>query len=410
MKKMNNHVAKNTMGRHGNMGCDAAAPPFGSQVGPILLLTGIFSLNFISRIILSPLMPTIEGDLRIDHSQAGGLFLLTSLGYFAALLCAGFLSSRITHRKTILLSAAAVGITLLAVSFSEGLLGMRLGFLFLGVATGFYLPSGIATLTTSIRPSDWGKGLAIHELAPNLSFVAAPLVCESLLPWVGWRGILAILGGSSLLAGAAFAFFGRGGNFPGETPNFASFKTFLVEPAFWIMAILFTLAISGSMGIFAMLPLYLVVEQGMDRNWANTLVALSRISGLGMGFVAGWATDRFGPRGILSIIFLLTGISTILLGAAPKAWIVFLVFLQPMIAVSFFPPGFVALSAIGPPGSRNVAVSLTIPVAFLFGGGLIPAAIGVMGDYGDFGLGIALVGALIATGFILSLRLKLPQK
>ncbi|MBN1840690.1 MAG: MFS transporter [Deltaproteobacteria bacterium] len=406
---MNNQVAKSTKGRRGNNGCDGAAPLFRSQAGPILLLTGIFSLNFMARIILSPLMPTIEGDLQVDHSQAGGLFLLTSLGYFVALLGAGFLSSRITHRRTILLSSAAVGITLLAVSFSNGLLGMRLGFLFLGVASGFYLPSGIATLTTSIRPADWGKGLGIHELAPNFSFVAAPLVCECLLPWVGWRGILALLGGASILAGAAFAFFGRGGDFPGEAPNFTSFKTFLVEPAFWIMAILFSLAISGSMGIFAMLPLYLVVEQGIDRNWANTLVALSRISGLGMGFVAGWATDRFGPRGILSVIFLLTGVSTILLGTAPKSWIVFLVFLQPMLAVTFFPPGFVALSAIGPPGARNVAVSLTIPLAFLFGGGVIPAAIGVMGDYGSFALGIALVGGVIAMGFILSLRLKLPQ-
>jgi NNP family nitrate/nitrite transporter-like MFS transporter len=148
----------------------------------------------------------------------------------------------------------------------------------------------------------------------------------------------------------------------------------------------------------------------MDQYSANILVAISRISGLGMAFVAGWATDRFGAKRIMAAVFLLTGTMTVLLGLAKGYWIVITVFLQPMLAVCFFPAGFAALSCIGPSNSRNVAVSLAIPLAFLIGAGGIPTGIGIMGDLANFALGFGLVGGLILVGFILSLTLKLPKE
>jgi NNP family nitrate/nitrite transporter-like MFS transporter len=378
------------------------------QTGPVFLLTGIFFLNFMSRIILSPLMPTMESQVGISHTEAGSLFLLTSAGYFLSLLGAGFVSSRLMHRRTIVISAVGVGVTLLTISRVDGFWGIAIGFLALGIAAGLYLPSGIATLTALIRPRDWGKGLGIHELAPNLGFVAAPLVAEGLLARCSWRGVLALVGLASLLAAGAFALFGKGGDFAGEAPSYRSLRQIVGKPPFWIMMALFSLAISGSMGVYAMLPLYLVAERGVDRDWSNTLVALSRLSGLGMGFAAGWMTDRMGPHRIMAAVFLLTGLSTILLGIVPGAWVFVIVFVQPMLAVCFFPAGFAALSSVGPTNSRNLAVSLTVPVAFLIGGGIIPAAIGYMGDSGSFGLGIALAGAMILVGFGLSLALRLP--
>jgi NNP family nitrate/nitrite transporter-like MFS transporter len=158
-----------------------------------------------------------------------------------------------------------------------------------------------------------------------------------------------------------------------------------------------------------MLPLYLVTERGIDRNWANTLIALSRISGLGMAFVAGWVTDRLGALRTLGSVFLITGITTVLLGILPDSLIVLMVFLQPIVAVCFFPPGFAALSSIGPPRNRNLAISFTIPVAFVLGGGAIPTGIGMMGDAGSFALGISLVGGLILTGVILSRYLRFDR-
>jgi NNP family nitrate/nitrite transporter-like MFS transporter len=172
------------------------------------------------------------------------------------------------------------------------------------------------------------------------------------------------------------------------------------------MMVLFSLGICATLGIYTMLPLFLVAQHGLERNWANTLVALSRISGMFMAFLAGWTTDRIGPRLTMSGVFLVAGSATVLLGALTGSWLVVMVFLQPVMAVCFFPPGFAALSAIGPASTRNVAVSLTVPVAFLIGGGAIPMGIGMMGDTGLFALGVSCAGGLILSGAVLALFYK----
>ena len=380
---------------------------FRSQLIPLFLIASIFLLNFTSRIILAPLLPTIETNLKLSHGDAGSLFFFLSIGYFISLLASGHISSRINHKKTITASAIAVGAALSAISFSNSLLTLRCCVFLLGISAGTYLPSGITTITSLVNSKDWGKAVAIHELAPNLSFILAPLLVEMLLHWFFWRHILFMIGTVSVIAGILFARFAKGGNFFGEAPNFSAIKTIIKTSDFWILIFLFSLAITSTLGIYNMLPLYLVVEHGVSQEWANSLVGISRISTLGMAFLAGWATDRLGPKTIMLSVFFVTGILTFLLGIASTYWVIIVVFLQPVLAVCFYPAGFSALSSISTPENRNVAISLTIPVAFVLGGGVVPALIGFMADLGYFSWGISLSGLLIVTGFFLSFFLHL---
>jgi NNP family nitrate/nitrite transporter-like MFS transporter len=182
------------------------------------------------------------------------------------------------------------------------------------------------------------------------------------------------------------------------------------QKSFLIMLILFCAGIGSFLGIYTMLPLYLVTEQGMGREMANTLVAISRIPGLGLVFLAGWATDRIGPKRTLVWIYTLAGILTVGLGFAEGFWTSVFVFVQPMIAVCFPPAALVALSLIGTHETRNIAVSITIPFAFLIGGGMLPILIGILGDAGAFGMGIGVVGGLIILASILPRYLIFPRR
>ncbi len=379
---------------------------FRSQVGSLLFLVLIFILNFLSRIILSPLMPTIETDLKIGHEEAGSLFFLISLGYCIMLLGSGFISSRLTHRRTIVLSSVAVGGALLMVGLSSHLWGIRFGLLLVGMAAGLYIPSGIATITRLVSVRDWGKAMGIHELAPNLSFIVAPFIAEALLRAYSWQGVLIVLGIASMVAAVIFAFLGKGGDFPGEAPNARVVRSILAESSFWIMIFLFALGIGGTLGVYSMIPLYLVSERGMDRTWVNTLLGLSRISMVGGGLFAGWVTDRIGVKQTLKAVFLLTGLATVMLGMASESWILIIIFIQPLLATGFFPAGFAALPRMGSPSFKNVAVSFTIPFGFLLGAGAIPAGIGFIGEIGSFSLGFTILGALFFGGFILVRYLK----
>ena len=384
--------------------------PFSSSLGPLLSLTGIFFLNFLSRIALSPLLPTIEKDLGVGHGEAGSFFLLISLGYFAMLLASSIVASQLNHRKTILLSSVLVGCALLFVSMSQDLWGIRLGFVLLGMAAGLYLPSGIATLTALVRSQDLGKAIAVHELAPNLSYTVAPLLVETLLRWGSWRDVLMCLGFASMFSGLVFGFWGKGGTFRGETPNTKTLSSFLFTPSFWFMALMFGLGIGGAMGIYSMIPLYLVAERGMERSSANALVALSRIPTLGIAFLSGWITDRIGPKRTLKVTFVGVGVMTCLLGLTSGSWLSLIVFLQPVVATAFFPPGFTLLSKMSSVGTRSLVTSLTVAVGFLLGGGVIPGGLGVMGEVSSFQLGFVMAGVLFASGALLIPRLRLVEE
>ncbi len=375
------------------------------QLSIPLSLAAIFYFNFLSRIVLGPLMPPIEEDLGFRHAEAGSIFFSISFGYCVTLLGSGFLSKRLTHKQIIVASALAVGLSLIAVAGSRTLTEMHLALLCLGMSAGLYLPSGMAALTEAVQVKNWGKAIAIHELAPNLGFVSAPLIAEFMLSFCSWRDCLSRLGMASLAAGIAFAIFSKGGKFRGESPSFKNLRIILSESHFWFMTALFGLAIGSSMGIFKMLPLYLVAEKGLERGWANTLISLSRISSLFTAVVAGWVADRLGTRKTLTGVAFFSGAATALIGLASDFWLVPVIFLQPALIVCFFPVGFAVLSRLSPPPLRNVTISLTILFAYLVGAGVVPAGIGLAGEYGSFSpaillLGIAIMGSVFFIRFL----------
>jgi len=379
---------------------------FFNQIGPLLILTSIFFINFICRIISAPLIPRIETDLNLTHADAGALFFMISLGYFITLIGSGFVSSRLNHKRTIIISNTAIGFALIGIAFCAGPWSMRLGLFALGMATGLYLPSGIATLMSIIPFRHWGKALAIHEMAPNLGFVAAPLICEAVLVWFSWRTVFLLIGFVALIMSPVFLRYSRGGEFKGEAPSLESFRQLYGNLSFWVMVLLFSLGIIATLGIYTMLPLYLVTDHAIDRNLANTLIALSRITSVIMAFVGGWASDRIGPRQTLRIVLLVTGLMTLFLGIASRSIILYIVFLQPLVAVCFFPAGFAAMSLIVSTRLRSIAISFIIPLAIVIGAGLAPVFIGWIGDMGNFATAIAICGGLITAGSIFTGLLK----
>jgi NNP family nitrate/nitrite transporter-like MFS transporter len=275
------------------------------------------------------------------------------------------------------------------------------------MGAGLYIPSAISTITALVRQENWGKALAIHELAPNLGLITAPILAEMFIVWFSWHSLLFALGVASLALGAIYARLGRGGDFHGQAPKPEIIKSLLRQRSFWIMMAFFSLGVGGSMGAYNMMTLYMVNEGGLDRGLANTILAVSRVSGLFAAFISGWVADRYGVKRALTAIFLFSGLATILLGFTGGSWLVVMVFLQAALSAAFFPAGLVALSGVGRPTERNVVVSLAIPMSFIIGGGIFPTGIGYLGEVHSFSAGFILAGLIILSGAVLVRFLKL---
>jgi NNP family nitrate/nitrite transporter-like MFS transporter len=384
--------------------------PLKAMIGSIIFLTLLFFLSFISRFIFSPLMPFIVHDLNLTSSQAGSIFLIGSVGVLMGSLVSGFVSSRINHKGTIVLAMFVVALALLTCTFLASLWAIRVSMLALGIAAGLNLPSNVATITAMVNQQDWGKALAIQQMAPPLSLILGPLLSVLLLIWFSWRIPLASIAVFSLVIGFVLMRFGRLGDFPGDAPSISHAKVILAQKSFWIIIILFALGMGGQVGVYAMLPLYLVNERGLSPELANTLVGLSQVSALFMTFFAGWITDKIGEKRAIALFLIVSGGITVLLGLFSGPWLKVIVFLQPALIVCFFPAGFAALSRIVQPNFRSLATAWAPPTAFVIGGGLFPAALGYMGQTHPFGLGISLAGCIIILGSGLAFFLNLIEE
>jgi len=380
---------------------------FRMQLIPILFLVSIEFMNVLSRAIFSPLLLTIEADLHLSHAQASGFFMLISAGLSLTMFFSGFLSSKLTHRQVIILSAVLCGLSLIAVSFSTSLLGVRISLFFVGMGAGLYLPSGIATVSSLAVPRDLGKAMATHELGPTIGFVAGPIFVGLLSKYTSWRSILIVIGLMNLLMAFLFAFFGRGGDFAGLKPNLKNLRSILTHPNFWIMTALFGIAVGGEQGVYALLPTYLVSEKGLEYVSANTIFGLSRISVIFTIVISGLFVDRFGIKKSMFVIVMGSGILTALVGLTSGASLLLVIFLQPVMVGCFFPAGLAALSRMGSQHFTNVIVSMIIPISILFGMGVVPSLLGILGEHGSFPIGFIFLGTTMLLSTVLFPFLKL---
>jgi len=373
----------------------------------ILLLVFVFFFLFTSRMIYSPLLISIEKSLGLGHAQAASFFLFITIGYAGMLIFSGFVAAAIGHRATILLSALVAILGLIAVSLSSTLWGIRASLIIIGAGSGLYFPSGIPTLTSMVEEKDEGKVFALHEIGPNSSFVIAPIAAVFALRFLNWQGILLVLACIGTAAGLLFLIFARGGRFHGKPPHLANARLILTKSSFWIMAGLFTFGAGAAIGVFAMMPTYLVAERGMNAELVNTLVGLSRLSSLVIIFVAGYLVDRFGARRIISVVMLAAGVATVGLSIPFRPLLIAAVFLQPVLIACFFPAGFPLISRIAPPEMHNLTISFLFPIGYAFGPGLVPVLLGLLGDRLSFAVGFLMYGILLMASAILPYFLKL---
>ncbi len=379
------------------------------NTGKLLLLTSIFFLNFLSRIILSPLLPQIKRDLALSTGQVSGFFFFLSLGYFSAQLGSGFVSERIGHKNTIFISVSLSALFLFILGFTNKL-GLIIGSIVcLGLATGLYLPSAIATITSLFDKDFWGRAVSVHELAPNLAFISAPVIASIFLERYNWHVLMMVMALCCLIVATVI---GRTQMVCrlGTAPGILACKKFLSKKEFYLMLLLFGLGITSTIGIYNMLPIYLVSEHGFTEVQANYLVSMSRVATLGTALLGGYLSDLFGPKRIMGWVLLFTGTITFFLGITSGVMLKAVVFVQPLLAVCFFPAAFSCLSAISSDEDRNLLISMIIPFAFVMGAGIMPTIIGWMADYGLFQQGFMIAGAFLASGMALSSMLPISEK
>ena len=359
----------------------------------LLLFWSLWFLNFSTRTVLSPLLPIFETELHISHALAGSIFLFLAVGYTSSLLASNWSTPRIGFKNSIAAGFLILTGALVSLVFTRTYWGLGGVAFFLGFGAGLYLPSALPLLTSTIHPDKWGKAIAFHETAATSSILFIPLLAAAALRFFHWKWLVAVLSG--LCLAATIVFLARSPDLRPKEEEKTPFSRVLRRRSFWIMAILWSFAAAGGLGLYNLMPLFLVNERGLPIDLANSIFGLSRIGGLVVTFLAGFLIDRFGVKRVLLISLLASGFSItgIALAESFPLLVTMLVFQATSIPV-FFPAGLVAVSKLTGFGDRSAFAGATVAVGVVFGMGIAPTLLGTAADLWSFQAGMLVQGLL----------------
>jgi len=266
--------------------------------------------------------------------------------------------------------------------------------LILGLGTGSYLPSAIPLLTALFEREHWGRTISFHESAGSLSILAVPLLTALALRLFYWRDLFFILSGTCMMILIIFWVFSPNPRI--EEEKGAHLLLILGRKDFWIITILFIFAASNILGLYNVIPLFLVKEKGMHLEMANAIFGFSRFGGLFAIVIGGLLVDRYGVKKILFSVLLIAGLSTIGLALAHTLpLLVIMLFIQATVSV-FFPVALVAISKLTRVNERSTFTGTAMGIAGIVGLGVTPPILGAVADTWSFQSGILFLGVITA--------------
>ncbi len=361
---------------------------------PLFIFWCLWFIVYSTRTVFSPILPLIEDTLFLTHGKAGGLFTSLSIGYSLTLLMANRLASVWGFKKTVVIGFVGICLVFFGFQWTESYFSFHILFFLLGATTGTYIPSILSIITETYDHKHWGKAIGFHDSAASLSIFAVPILMAFGLNYLSWKRLLLIFGIASLILPT---FFWKVSIEPKHEASRqrGRYIDLLKSRTTWVMGILWIFASASCIGVYSILPLYLIKGRGIEFSVANTLFGISRIGGIFASIFIGFLTDRYGYRRMLILSQITAGLSTIGLSLASALPLIMItLILQATLSLTFFPVGLVSLSKLTPLSERSLTIGVIVSFGMIFGMGISPFLLGLIADYFNFQTGIFWLGIL----------------
>ncbi|MFC6906377.1 MFS transporter [Halalkalicoccus tibetensis] len=261
-----------------------------------------------------------------------GLVLAPSYGLFGfGALPAGILADKYGTKRLILLCLAGMSLGFLVLALATGIYAVAAGLLVWGLAASVYHPAGLSLISTGVR--ERGTVFAYHGIAGNVGIALGPFVAATLLIFLQWQlvaALLAIPGFLAVLYGLS-ADFDPTGAVEGMDAADASDKALSLSDLLGNTRTLFASAFAV---VFVIVTFEGLFYRGMLTYLPEILEGLPALEGFAVGpdlegiepsryiyvgflvvgivgqYVGGKLTDRMAPtRGLLAIFVVLAALA-----------------------------------------------------------------------------------------------------
>jgi MFS transporter, AAHS family, 4-hydroxybenzoate transporter len=298
----------------------------------VLLLIGVCSLTFfldcLIPALMGPLATPIAQSLSLSRTELGAVFSANLVGQCLGLLTIPLLARRLGHRRIILWTTLAFGLTQTLTAYvvdRDTLVASRL---ITGVFLGGALPSCLAAVTQSTPPGRRGIATMLLFTAYGLGGAVAGFLASLFVEGGDWRIAFGVTGGACLIAVLACW---RLLEEPPPEPGSASAAahrgatrrlTEIVSPPLLAGTLLLWLMFICALTIYYCLSSWLptlLVDMGRNPRLAAYAIGSYTGGGVVSGLLIGPLIDRYGAHRILSLFFALAALLLYVIGQSMDA-------------------------------------------------------------------------------------------
>jgi len=414
---------------------DPLAPSIRYRWTVLVMLTLVYTFNFIDRQILVILQEPIKADLGLSDAQLG---LLSGFSFALVYVTAGipiaWLADRGNRRNIVAVSLGfwsfMTALSGLAQNYGQ-LLAARIG---VGIGEAGGSPPSHSMVSDYFPAKQRGTALSFYStgiyIGILIGFAAGGWIAETF----GWRVAFFLVGVPGIFYALLLVWVvkepKRGQWDPGGVPAKSTFKATLASlkerPTFWWISVgcAFTAFISYGNGNF--MPSFLMRSHGMTLGEVGLALGLiSGISGALGTFLGGFLADKLGNRDIRWYLWIpiIGGLTSMvpayytLLGSN-KTLVLAAIIPSQILSTLYLGPCIATCHNLVSPGMRAMASAILFFILNMIGLGLGPLTVGLLSDhyatsFGDNNLRYAMLTTLtisiVGVGFLLMGALSLKR-
>ena len=366
----------------------------------LLILTGVYTFNFIDRQILVILQESIKTDLDLSDTQLG---LLTGFAFALFYVTLGIPIARWadrSNRKNIIALSLTVWSAMTALSgFVHNYWQLLLARIGVGIGEAGGSPPAHSIISDYFPAEQRATALSIYSIGIYIGILFGYLAGGWIDQYFGWRMAFLAIGIPGMLY-ALIVFFtvkepvkgqtdkkpqkeAKASSIMAVTKHLLSYKTFIY------LAFACGLTTFGSYGVGNFTPPFLARVHGLDSATIGTWLSLSSGIGGGLGtFLGGYLADKLGRKDVRWYLWIsiLAGVfklipATIIFFSENSQLVLIATFFSTFAVGIFLGPSLAVIHNLVTAKMRAFASAILFFVLNLIGLGFGPMVIGMVSDF-----------------------------
>jgi MFS family permease len=383
-----------------------------------ILLFLLYMFDYIDRMVVTSMFPSIEKDWGITHTQSG---LLVSAVYWAIVLLTfpvSILVDRWSRSKTIGIMAILWSIATFLCALSGNFVQLFMARLLIGIGEAGYSPGGTAMIAGLFPLEKRSKMMGLWNASIPLGTAIGVLAGGIIAMRLGWKHAFGIVAIPGFIVAVLFLFVKDYKtvdlSFVDKMNNKVKMKTsdifeeFITKPSLIFTYFGIACVVFVTTALITWLPSYFQVERGLAQDKAGTLSGAVMVLAIVGAPLGGFLTDRWRktqPRARLLFPSVSTVLTALVLFAALtffKGSIQFILLLIMGVLIMAFISGAASVTQdVIHPGLRAMSYAVAVIIQNLLGASIAPIVVGKVYDLYSIRTALSFLPFILLIGSLL---------